>query len=328
MKALVFNGPRQIELCDAPEPVAADGEALLRVEAAGICGSDMRGYHGQDSLRVPPLIMGHEVAGSVLEGALAGRRAIVNPQVTCRRCDACLSGRANLCRQRHAIGVHCSGGFADLLAVPESNLIAIPDDMDPVSAALAEPAATCLHALVLAGRVSGRPLGEARALVLGAGAIGFLSALWLRSFGARALTVADTNPLRRETVADEGFTALDPSGETADADAYDLVVDAVGGGATRRAALAAVRPGGVILHVGMLDNSGELDMRRLTMAEITLIGCYTYLPHDLEQSVRALYGGALGALQWLETRPLADGALAFAALSQGAIAAPKVVLRP
>jgi alcohol dehydrogenase len=108
----------------------------------------------------------------------------------------------------------------------------------------------------------------------------------------------------------------------------DLVLDAVGGKSTRNAALEAVQPGGVVVHLGLMDWASEIDMRKLTLAEITLIGTYTYSTADLNATVAALYRGAFGDLEWVEERSLADGATAFADLDHGRTPAAKILLRP
>src|SRR5450755_1428489 len=108
----------------------------------------------------------------------------------------------------------------------------------------------------------------------------------------------------------------------------DLVVDAVGAAATRKAAMAAVKPGGVVMHVGLQDWASEIDMRKLTLAEITLLGTYTYSTADLRATVAALQRGAFGDLAWVEDRPLADGARAFRDLHLGQSASAKIVLHP
>jgi alcohol dehydrogenase len=207
--------------------------------------------------------------------------------------------------------------------------------MDPVKVALVEPAATALHALNLVMRASARPLPECSVLVIGGGAIGILAALLARRYGVRRLTLAETNALRRASVDKAvGCATYDPrGGAAADPRApgdntVDVVVDAVGSKATRAAAFAAVKPGGVVMHIGLQDWASEIDMRKLTLAEITLIGTYTYTTADLRATVAALHHGAFGDLAWVEERPLADGAAAFRDLAAGRSAAAKIVLRP
>jgi threonine dehydrogenase-like Zn-dependent dehydrogenase len=106
------------------------------------------------------------------------------------------------------------------------------------------------------------------------------------------------------------------------------VMDAVGAKVTRQQALAAIKPGGVIMHVGLQDWASEIDMRKLTLAEITLLGTYTYTTADLRATVAALHQGQFGDLSWVEERALSDGPQAFVDLDSGASAAPKIVLRP
>ena len=329
MKALVYTAPNEITYRDEPEPLRAANEVLIAIDAVGICGSDMHAYHGHDPRRVPPLILGHELIGRVLEGPGAGRRVTVNPLITCGTCEYCRQGRDNLCANRTMIGMTRAGGFAERMTTASRSVIDIPQDMSARAAALTEPAATALHAIDRATRALARPLPECRVLVLGGGAIGLLSVLLLQHYGVRHVAVAETNPLRRAATAKAtGADVYDPAARTpGDASAH-LVIDAVGAAATRTVALAAVRPGGVVMHIGLQDWASEIDMRKLTLAEITLIGTYTYATADLTAAALALHEGAFGDLAWVEERPLADGAAAFADLNAGRCAAAKIVLRP
>jgi threonine dehydrogenase-like Zn-dependent dehydrogenase len=331
MKALVYTEPGQLVYREEPDPVPAAGEVLIRVEAVGICGSDLHAYLGHDERRPPPLILGHEASGRALSGGHEGRKVVINPLVTCGQCGECLGGRSNLCSQRQILSIPPRmGAFADLVKMPETNVLPLPERFDPVKAALAEPAATALHAVSVAERVLWSPLAEARALVLGAGAVGISTALVLRSRGVRRVAVAETNPLRRRMATSAGdFAVADPLDATQlEVNAYDLVVDAVGGTRTRKAASTAVKPGGVIVHIGLLETGGGLDVRKLTLQEITLIGTYTYTMLDFRATVDALCSGVLGPLDWLETRALSEGARAFADLEEGKAAAAKIVLLP
>jgi alcohol dehydrogenase len=322
-----------VQLQQRPEPELADGEVVLRIDAAGICGSDMHAYHGHDPRRGPGLVLGHEFAATVLHSASpqwqAGQRVTGNPLITCGHCDPCLQGRDNLCENRSMVGMSRPGAFAEAMSIPGRCLIGLPDGLDAVSAALTEPAATALHAINLSMRALVRPLPECRVLVLGGGAIGMLAALLLRHYGVDALEVAEVNPLRRASVEQHARCgSFDPRERSAPDNGFEYVIDAVGSAATRRAALAAVRPGGVVMHIGLQDWASEIDMRKLTLAEITLLGTYTYSQADLRATVAALARGAFGDLTWVQTRPLAEGPAAFADLHAGRIAAAKVVLQP
>jgi alcohol dehydrogenase len=330
MKALVYTAPNRVEFREAPRPALEPGEVVLRIEAVGICGSDMHAYHGHDPRRVPPLVLGHEFVGVVEEGAGKGRRVTGNPLITCGTCEYCVQGRNNLCANRAMVGMTRPGAFAEYMSIPAASLVEMPQKLDPVKAALTEPAATALHALNLVMRACVRPLPECSVFVIGGGAVGMLMALLVRAYGVRRLTVAETNPLRRTSVARAvGCAVVDPlAGEGVHEGTSDIVVDAVGGKATRNAALAAVKPGGVVMHIGLQDWASEIDMRKLTLAEITLIGTYTYTTADLRATVAAIHDGVFGDLSWVETRPLRDGASAFADLDQGRTPAAKIVLRP
>ena len=331
MKALVYTSPMDLEYRDEPDPIPEAGEALIRVEASGICGSDMHAYYGHDERRPAPLILGHEVSGEVVSGSRKGQRVVVNPLVTCGQCDDCLSGRANLCRSRQIISMQPrQGAFSELLRMPERNLVSLPDDMSYAHAALTEPVATAMHAVLEGERLGRKPMADSRVLVLGGGAIGISVALILYSHGCRNICLGETNQLRRQTVERTGSCEVyDPQNDAApEADSWDIVIDAVGGAATREASSKAVKPGGVVVHIGLMDNNGGLDVRKFTLQEVTFIGCYTYTMVDVRATVNALYSGALGSLDWIEQRPLSDGAAAFADLAAGNTPAAKIVLIP
>ncbi len=329
MKALVYTDTKVVEIQEAPEPQASNDDVVVSIEAVGICGSDMHAYLGHDERRVPPLILGHEAAGTVIDGPHRGMRAVLNPLIACGVCADCLGGRQNLCTKRDLIGMYRAGAFAEQIAIPATNLIEMPDGMDPAHAALTEPAATSLHAVNLAGKVSHRPIAESRCLVMGGGSVGLFAALALANQGALAVDLAETNALRRQTANATGVCqAFDPVSEPADDNAYDVVVDAVGSGITRATSSRVVRAGGVIMHIGLQDNDPGLDTRRITLQEITFIGTYTYTPVDLRATMLQLHRGGFGDLSWLEQRPLDDGAAAFDDLLHGRSAAPKIVLRP
>ena len=330
MKALVYTAPTEMTFREEPAPSRFGDEVLIRVDAVGICGSDMHAYHGHDPRRVPPLILGHEPAGEVIEGPGQGRRVTVNPLITCGHCEYCVQGRNNLCANRTMIGMTRAGGFAELVTTAASSVIDLPEGMTDRAAALTEPAATALHALNTAMRSLVRPIPECRALVIGGGAIGLLTTLLLRSYGCRDVRLAETNPLRRTSaVRAAGCAAFDPTtGEAVPPGSVDFVIDAVGAKATRTMALASVKPGGVVVHVGLADWASEIDMRKLTLGEITLAGVYTYSTADLRAAAQALNEGAFGDLAWVEERPLAEGARAFSDLDQGRTPAAKILLRP
>ena len=331
MKALVYRGPRTIDFCDETDPVPEEDEVVVKVNAVGICGSDMHAYLGHDERRPAPLILGHEASGEALAGRYQGQKVVINPLVTCGVCDDCFGGRANLCRKRQIISMPPrQGAFAEKVKVPESNILPIPIGMDAAHAALVEPAATALHAVGVAERSLWRPLGETQALVLGAGAVGLSAALILASRGAMKITIVETNAGRRQTAQGCGFSEIiDPSLESFSGEnEFGLVIDAVGGGATRRFGSRAVCPGGVFVHIGLMDNNEGLDIRKITLQEVIFIGTYTYTMVDFRATIDAIHCGVLGELNWIERRSLAEGVSAFDDLHNGRAAASKIILVP
>jgi 2-desacetyl-2-hydroxyethyl bacteriochlorophyllide A dehydrogenase len=327
MKALVYTGPEQLEFRDVPDAVAGTDEVLVRIHSSGICGSDMHAYLGHDERRPAPLILGHEAAGTVVGGALDGKRVTINPLVTCQTCTHCRSGRANLCAKRQIISMQPrEGAFTEWVAMPERNLVAIPDDLSFDKAALAEPLACGWHTVRLSIEALHGEAGTAKALVIGGGAIGLGAALALRAFGVASVSVAETNPLRWPALEQCGFAIL--GADTVPDAGFDLVIDGVGYAATRATACRAVTAGGVIGHIGLGESTGGLDVRRMTLQEITFIGTYTYTPDDFRATVSAIASGALGSLDWMQTMPLALGAEAFQDIRAGRMAAPKVILKP
>lgn len=327
MKALIYDGPEQLSLRDAADPVAAAGQQLIKVMAVGICGSDMHAYLGHDNRRPAPLILGHEAAGVIIGGAREGERVTVNPLVTCGTCKACTSGKDNLCPDRMIISMPPrEGAFAQYVAMRNENLVTVPDHVSFDQAALAEPIACGWHTV----RLARETLQEAAttALVIGGGAIGLGAALSLKAQGVADVTVLEPNPLRRATLITKcGQNAIAPDDLASDT-MFDLVIDGVGYAATRKTASAHARPGGVIGHIGLGEDEGGLDIRRMTLQEVTFIGTYTYTAQDFRDTAQAIFDGRLGPLNWTETRPLSDGPAAFADIRAGRTEAPKIVLHP
>lgn len=326
MKALLYESVETLVYREMPDPQPNAGESLIQVEASGICGSDMHAYLGHDDRRPAPLVLGHEAAGVVVGGARDRERVTINPLVSCGHCRACLSGRDNLCPDRQIISMPPRGGaFAESLVIPNANLVTVPDDVPLRKAVLAEPLACGWHGVRLGSAALDLPISEASCLVIGGGAIGVGAALALRAAGATEIHVAEPNEIRRSALDSiAGFTAIAP-GEVAEA---DLIVDGVGYAATRADATAISRPGGVIVHIGLGEAEGGLDVKRMTLQEITFIGTYTYTTQDFRDTCAAIFDGRLGALDWAELRPLADGQQAFEEIRANRVAAPKIILEP
>ena len=329
MKALVYTGPEHLEYRTVPDPEPGAGEVLIKVACTGICGSDMHAYLGHDDRRPAPLILGHEVAGAIVSGSSSGQRVTVNPLVTCGVCSACAAGRDNLCPDRQIISMQPrEGGFADLLAMPEQNLVPIPDHVTDFQAALAEPIACGWHAARLARRVPEKDTDQLVALVLGGGAIGAGAALSLKAQGVLDVRLIEPNIERARLLRDRcGLEVLGPD-ELPKAGQFDIIIDGVGFAATRAAASSCAKPGGVIAHIGLGEAEGGLDIRRMTLQEIIFLGTYTYTAQDFQDTAAAIFDGRLGSLDWAEVRSLSEGASAFSDLRSGRVAAPKILLKP
>lgn len=324
MKALVYDGVETLNYRDFDDAVPKDQEQLIRVEAVGICGSDMHAYLGHDDRRPAPLILGHEAAGVIIGGPKDGTRVTINPLVTCGVCKACTAGRENLCSDRQIISMPPrEGAFADYVSMPEQNLVDVPPHVTMETAALVEPLAVSWHAVRLA-LAALNPSMDRKALVIGGGAIGLAAALALAAQGIEDVTIVEPNDMRRTFLR----AMCGQRVEDAATEQFPLVVDAVGYAATRAVATAHTLPGGVIAHVGLGDSDGGLDIRRATLQEITFIGTYTYTAADFKATAQALFDGRLGPSTWTETRALSDGARAFKDIRAGQVPAPKIVLIP
>ena len=324
MKALVYDGPKIVSYREVPDPVPNQDNVLIKIKAVGICGSDMHAYLGHDERRPAPLILGHEAAGIISGGDRNGERITINPLVSCGTCWACCNSRENICPNRQIISMPPrEGAFAQYVTMPERNLVAVPSDYCLQKAALVEPLAVGWHTAKLAVRAIDLSM-EKRALVIGGGAIGLASALALRAIGIDDIVISEFNPLRREYLREHIDAKVV---EKTDA-SFSIIIDAVGFGSTRAIASQLVSPGGIIAHVGLGDNTDGLDVRRITLQEITFIGTYTYTAKDFKDTAEALFTGRLGSLEWIEKRPLSEGKASFRELLGNTVAAPKIVLDP
>lgn len=329
MKALVYTGVETLEYQDVPNPRPSEGQELVQVLASGICGSDMHAYLGHDERRPAPLILGHEAAGIVVEGSNAGCRVTINPLVTCGTCSFCTSGRTNLCGTRQIISMPPrEGAFAEYVTISRSNLITVPDNIPLEHAALAEPLACGWHGVRLGIETLGVPASDIRSLAIGGGAIGLGAALSLAAQGVQDVTVVEANRTRREFLAKKTNLKIISTEELEAESPFDLIIDGVGFADTRATASTHTRSGGVIIHIGLGENTGGLDIRKMTLQEITFIGTYTYTAKDFEQTAQAIFENKFGEINWIEKRSLSNGDNAFKDIRSGEVQAPKIILIP
>jgi threonine dehydrogenase-like Zn-dependent dehydrogenase len=330
-----------MEECAEPVPNPAAGEIVIAVEAAGICGSELSGFLGQNSLRVPPLIMGHEAAGTIAQGAAEplatgetaapGMRVTFNPLVVCGRCAYCRSGRSNLCRQRQLVGAHRPGAFAQFVAVPAHQCHLLPEHLSFAAGSLAEPLACSLRSVKLAEVQPDESL-----LIIGAGPIGLCALAAARAQGVEQIAISDVAPERLALAARWGASeAIDARKQDVAlfvsekfAGGVDRVIDAVGTTLTRTQAIRAVRAGGRVVLIGLHDEESVLPANYIVRNEITLAGTFAYSPDDFSEALELLKEGVVQPSgDWLEERPLKDGPTTFAELIEGKVKKTKVVLR-
>ena len=318
-----------------PEPEPGPGAVLLRPLSVGICGSELSGYLGENSLRRPPLVMGHEVCAVVIAGPGGGRlhpgeRVVVNPLLTCGTCAACRRGAENLCVHRRLVGAAGPGAFADRLVVPESACHAAPEVVSDDLVAMVEPLACAVRGVEQARVGPGDTV-----LVMGGGSIGLLTIAVARRAGAGLVAVVEHNPERLLTARSWGATHLLEAGDDAPAEmrsltgglGADIAIDAVGLASTRRAALRSVRPGGRAVFIGLHAAESTLPINELVRAETEVRGSFAYTARSFAGATALVREGLLPEGGWLEVRPLEAGADAFRDLVDGAVGASKIVLR-
>lgn len=339
MKAVIWTGPRKMNYEDVAQPEPQRGQVLLRVQAVGICGSELSGYLGHNSLRVPPLIMGHEFAGEVVSLGVGVTKlqvndmVTVNPLITCGQCVLCRQGRENLCIERQLIGAHCPGAFAQYVAVPAANCTVLPGTLTSTAGSLAEPLACSVRATYMADVKAG-----SRVVILGAGAIGLLGIAAVRAAGGEVILTAEVNPKRLPSAEEWGAQTTvdarkeDPAQLTrtlTEGLGADVVIDAVGSTVTRQTAVEALRPGGVAVFVGLHEPTSTFPANHLVRSEIRLVGSFGYTKADFASAVELLAAGIVQpATQWLEERALSACADSFVELVDRSPAYAKIVLRP
>jgi L-idonate 5-dehydrogenase len=303
MKAVVIHSPLDLRVDEIAEQELTAHDVRVRIEAGGICGSDLHYYRhggfGAIKLR-QPMVLGHEIAGTITEvgsdvtNVSVGQRVAVNPARPCGKCSYCLEGRRNLCLDTHFYGSamrypHVQGGFRQYLVCEAAQAFAVPDDVKASDAAFAEPLAVCLHAVNQAGPLLGR-----RVLVTGSGPIGVLTAIAARKAGAREIVVTDIldAPLAiaREVAADSTINVSNPNSALPE-DRFDVMFEAAGSGEATRQGLLLVRRGGTLVQVGQ-GAEATLQMSQIVTREITLRGAFRF-DTEFDLAVAMIASGSL-----------------------------------
>ena len=282
MRAAVLLRPGQIAVEDRPVPVPADDEVLIRVASVGVCGSDVHYFReGRigDFVVDRPLVLGHEASGTIVAagrdvpGERAGQRVAIEPQRPCRVCAQCTAGRYNLCPDMTFYATPpADGAFCEYVTIQAPFAHQVPDRVSDDAAALLEPLSVGIWANRKAGVAPG-----ARVLISGAGPIGLVTAQAARAFGAAEVIVSEPDQARRTNAARFGATsALDPAGGLpADLDA-DAFIECSGAPAAVAGGIAAVRPAGTVVLVGMGADQVALPLALIQRRELTLTGTFRY----------------------------------------------------
>lgn len=321
MKALLLSEYKHLEVADLPEPTLGHGDVLVSVAACGICGSDVHGYDGSSGRRVPPIVMGHEAAGTIaalgtgVSGFAVGDRVTFDSTIFCGACDSCRRGNVNLCDHRQVLGVSCAefkraGAFAEYVAVPSRILYRLPESLSFAEAAMLEAVSVALHGVSLAAVSPG-----ATALVLGAGMIGLLTLQVLRTAGCSRVFVADLDDTRLKLAQDAGATAvLSSNADVVDqviqltgGAGVDLAIEAVGRNETVRTSIESVRKGGTVVLVGNVSPEVTLPLQKVVTRQIRLQGSCAS-SGEYPRAIELLAGGAI------QVKPLIT---AIAPLEQG-----------
>lgn len=305
MKSLLLSEYNHLEIADLPVPTVGADEVLVRVEACGICGSDVHGYDGSSGRRIPPIVMGHEAAGTIeavggnVRGYAMGDRVTFDSTVYCGACQYCARGEINLCSNRQVIGVSCGdyrrhGAFAEYVAVPQRILYRLPENITFAEAAMLEAVSVALHGV----RIS-EVKGDETALVIGAGMIGLLTLQAARAAGCKRVFIADVDETRlelaRQVGADEALRSTDLIAgimKLTGGEGVDLVLEAVGRNETVAASIDAVRKGGTVTLIGNIAPEVTLPLQKVVTRQIRLQGSCASAG-EYPQAIELIASGAI-----------------------------------
>jgi L-iditol 2-dehydrogenase len=336
----VASGVGNIELRDIPEPSPATGQVKIRVHAAGICGTDLHIYKDEFKSK-PPVVLGHEIAGEVVEvgegvgGVDIGTRVTTETYFyTCGECRYCRSGHNNLCLNRRSIGSAVNGGFTQYLVVPAQNVHPLPDNVDFEAGALTEPLACVVHGVLNFDTVKAGDV----AVIAGPGAIGLLTLQVVKASGAMVVilgTDADERRLElaRELGADYVLNVQreDPKpliqDITAEGKGADVVYECSGAGAAALQILELVRRRGRYVQIGLFGKPVNWDLDQLCYKELLVTGSNASVPSAWLKALRLMEMGVVRTAPLITHRfDVTDWEAAFAAFESKS--GVKTLLRP
>jgi L-iditol 2-dehydrogenase len=343
MKALLLSAYKQLDIVNMPVPQPAEDELSIRIQACGICGSDVHGYDGSTGRRLPPIVMGHEAAGivesvgSAVENFRAGDRVTFDSTVYCGKCFYCLRGQVNLCDNREVIGVSTPafrrmGAFAEFVTVPARIAYPLPANMSFSHAALIEAVSVAVHAVSLT------PIAlEDTVVVVGAGMIGLLALQGARQAGAARVFVLDVDDTRLELARSLGATQTFNSRnadvipqilEQTRGRGADIALECVGSTIPVKLALDSVKKGGTVTLIGNIAPTIELGLQSTVTRQIRLQGSCAS-SGEYPACISLISRGAVRVEPLISAvAPLEDGASWFHRLYERESGLLKVVLEP
>jgi 2-desacetyl-2-hydroxyethyl bacteriochlorophyllide A dehydrogenase len=337
VRALQVTEDRRLAEAELPDPEPGPGEVAIDIAFCGICGSDL---HMLPSPAIAPgTVMGHEFSGKVaalgdgVEGWSAGDRVAVLPATACGECPSCRAGQEHLCAEAmlrgHGLGAR-QGAFAERVVVDPDSLFRLPDSVNEQQGALVEPLAVGVHGVRKAELRPADPV-----CVLGAGPIGVMTALALRATGSERIVVIEPGESRRTRIEALGFTGLPLEGvHEAVIAAFDGelpagVFECAGHPSGLGLALELVRPAGVIVALGVLEEPVPLNQLLLIVKEASVLGAFAYQPQDFEQALELLAAGEIPADELItEVAPLESAQAMVDELRRPGTDQLKVLLRP
>ncbi len=338
MKALMYLGPKQMELQEVPDMAPKKGEVRIALRATGICGSDTHGYLGTTGRRIPPMIMGHESAGEVIalgEGATkfkVGDRVVLFPVKYCGHCEYCEQHLENICPNRTFLGVMTENGtLADAINLEERLVLKMPDSMSYVQGALVEPFAVAYRSVMQA-----MPLDGKTVMVIGSGPIGLLIMLIARHFKAGRIVVSDVVDARLDLALRLGADyvvngAKGDIGEQLKAqtgkDKVDITIEAVGITPTVQQSVNYLKNKGTTVWVGASDKMISINMQEVVVRELTIKGNYIYNVQDFQEAMDLVASGQIDLSPLVTgTIPLSEANDMFKYLTSGPNEHIKVVV--
>jgi 2-desacetyl-2-hydroxyethyl bacteriochlorophyllide A dehydrogenase len=307
MQSAVYSGPQKIRIEQRQMPAPGAGEALIRVEAVAICGSDQARFWDSSEVTLEPVVFGHEFSGRIVSapagtGFKAGERVAVAPLFNCGECEFCMAGLENMCPKRRHFGVLVDGAMQEYVCVPENRVYRLPTHISLEEGALIEPLAVATHTVLQAGVPNGEPV-----LVLGAGAIGLLIAQVWRALGYGYATVVEIDPKRMEVAAQLGIPVWDRDPQ---ASSFSKIFEATGSAQAFSKWLPALAPRGLAIIVSKLAGQAKMDWLDLLRKEGGIKTSRYFTLADFEKSIDLVEEGAV------QLRPLIGQIVPFQKLAE------------